>query len=76
MSLELPPDAYRRKDGIAKVKKRVDIPADLIYRFEKLPEHYNPATGEPHFGHWSTIMSELLRAYILEKEAQLGKVSI
>ena len=60
-----------RRRGIETVKKRVDIPKDLVFRFEKLPAHFNPATGEPFFGHWSIVLTELLRDYIILKEGEL-----
>ena len=73
MAMELGPMGHRRLDGKAKVKKRVDIPADLVYRFEKLPQHFDHSRQEPIFGHWSAVMSELLKQYILAEESKLAK---
>ena len=74
MAIELSPYGSRRMGG-GKVKKRVDIPADLVYRFEKLPQHYDASRQEPIFGHWSAVMSELLRQYILAEETKLAEKS-
>ncbi len=72
MAIELSPYGVRRRGG-AIVKKRVDIPADLVYRFEKLPQHFDTSRNEPIFGHWSAVMSELLRQYVISEETKLAK---
>ncbi len=75
MAIDLSPYGSRRLTGGPKVKKRVDIPADLVYRFEKLPQHFDASRQEAIFGHWSAVMSELLKQYILTEERKLAEKS-
>jgi len=65
--------AGTRREGLATRQKRIDLPIELIYRFEKLPQNFNPATQEPIFGVWSQRLSELLEAYIIQEELKLAQ---
>ncbi len=64
--------AGTRRKNIKVVKKRVDLPAELVFRFDRLPQNFDPARGEAAFGRWSQVMTELLRSYIHTEESKLG----
>lgn len=63
--------AGTRRKGIQTVKWRVDIPADLAFRFEKLPSVYDTSRCEVIFGKRSQILTELLKQYIISEETSL-----
>ena len=60
-----------RRRGIQTVKKRIDLPAELVFRFEKLPGNYDASRQEVIFGKWSQVLTELLRQYIISEEIAL-----
>ncbi len=62
-----------RRQGLQTVKKRVDLPKDLVYRFEMLPSNYDSSRQEVIFGKWSQVITELLRQYIISEELELAR---
>ena len=61
-----------RRQGIRVVKKRIDLPAELVFRFEKLPGNYDASRQEVIFGKWSQVLTELLEQYIISEETELA----
>ncbi len=65
-----------RREKLQVVKKRVDIPAELVFRFERLPANFDPARGEAIYGRWSQVMTRLLESYIHQEESKLGEANV